>query len=687
MNPVLNSPTPAETQQYSLLGYKRLILDYHYSNFAPNTLTNARADEIIEAAVGLGLDSFLLYAKDQWGHVYYKTDDFKAHPNAPEDLFGQVLAGLSRSNIQTIAYFTICWDELAANEHPEWRVVSRDGRDVRDGSYYDSATHAKWAFLCLNTGYRDYVLAQLRELISNYTFAALFLDIMLLWRGVNECYCPTCKRLWQEQCGAPLPQEFSPAIASQYRKFMINSLREFHQEVRDLIAKEGKNILTTHNFGTYYDLDDYVAMEIDAYGRDFFRSSRLAKLYRARAGGREVELIGHRHNGEWDYMVKSVPMLQWESATAIAHNCAIMYVDQPHIQGDLDPVVYRRLRQAYQTAEELAPHATGTRPYAEILVLESEHSAFIAPKEAQDLIGAHKILTELHLPFDMVSDFRLTREQLDRTSTLIVPCSEYLDDSTCAMISDWVEDGGNLLFGYRTAFGDEDGGVRRKPGFGLIETLGASDHKIDFMLPTFFEEVERIKLRGFERFKTPGGAEILATYTPPCFEVTEREWVAHQPSPGPDSDEPAAVLARHGQGAFIYLGCRLFRDYLIQEHGSVRRFVEYCLQRLAKPRVSVHAPRMVEAVFAENDDSLKVFLINGITGKPCGQLPSAASKTPYLMHVNIDDIVPVHDIRVEIVGRPVRSARSFDGVPLTVVGSTVTLPELGLYGGITITYA
>lgn len=39
---------------YPLLGYKRLILDYHFSEFNPLTLKKANAQEIAEAMVNLG---------------------------------------------------------------------------------------------------------------------------------------------------------------------------------------------------------------------------------------------------------------------------------------------------------------------------------------------------------------------------------------------------------------------------------------------------------------------------------------------------------------------------------------------------------------------------------------------------------------------------------------------------------
>lgn len=80
-------------EKYSVLGYKRLILDYHFSEFNPDTLINANAREIVDAMVSLGVDSLLLYAKDHWGNIYHHTETGHRHRNVQFDLFGQVLSG------------------------------------------------------------------------------------------------------------------------------------------------------------------------------------------------------------------------------------------------------------------------------------------------------------------------------------------------------------------------------------------------------------------------------------------------------------------------------------------------------------------------------------------------------------------------------------------------------------------
>lgn len=116
------------------LGYKRIILDYHFSSFLPQTLTRVDPEDYIRRMKSAGIEAFLVYAKDHWGHIYHKTEIGPRHPNAPEDLFGTLLDLCRRHGITPYAYTTILWDEHSARTHPEWRAKDARGRwaiDIR----------------------------------------------------------------------------------------------------------------------------------------------------------------------------------------------------------------------------------------------------------------------------------------------------------------------------------------------------------------------------------------------------------------------------------------------------------------------------------------------------------------------------------------------------------------------------
>ena len=355
---------------YDLLGYKRLIVDYHFSDFVPGTLAQANAGDYVAAAAALGVDSVLVYAKDHWGHCYYATPTYPRHPNVPQDLFGQVLDGLRPRGMTGYAYFSVGWDEHAVRSHPEWAMRDAWGMPLRRGAPDDDHITGRWTYLCINSPYRDYALNQIREIVAGYDFPALFLDILFLNPARQVCHCAHCQARWGRDHTEPLPTSFTPA----YVQFAVAALGRFHRDAKAVIATAGKAIQTTHNLGLPYDDDDYVAFEVNPLGRNYFRGSALAKIMRAEAGGREVELIGHRFNQDWDFTTKSVGLMRWEAATVLAHNCALMWVDQPHMDGAFDPQAAAAMRAAYAVVDDLALHVRGSTPYAEVALLFASHS-------------------------------------------------------------------------------------------------------------------------------------------------------------------------------------------------------------------------------------------------------------------------------------------------------------------------
>ena len=85
----------------------------------------------------------------------------------------------------------------------------------------DGKVFAKWTWLCLNSPYRDYFLRQMEELIANYEFEGLFLDIVLNHRAL-VCYNPCCSREVESaytarRCRIPCPTANMHATSSSIR--------------------------------------------------------------------------------------------------------------------------------------------------------------------------------------------------------------------------------------------------------------------------------------------------------------------------------------------------------------------------------------------------------------------------------------------------------------------------------------
>jgi hypothetical protein len=663
---------------YERLGYKRMILDYHFSAFLPETLVDADADQIVASMARAGVESLVLFPKDHWGYIYSKGRVGPHHPSVPGDLFGEVLEKLRPHGIRVMAYHSVHRDEYAARAFPEWTMRLADG-SIRHRRYYtEGATHGSWTLVCPNGPYRAYSYAQLEELIAEYDFPSLWLDFIPFTS--DGCYCKYCRKLWQAEHGSPLPATLSPTDRVRWQHFWMKSLREYLAGVRQLIVRSGKDIVMTHNYGFPYDHDDYVVTETESAGKDYFRPSRLAKFWRAYAMGREVEAVSYRFNQPWDFTIKSRHQLRWEVATNLGHNCAMCFVDQPDIRGTMDPKVYEALADAFAVVDELAPHVRGSVPYAEVALLASEWSATLTPDSEDDFGGALRMLTEAHLPFDVLADTAVATTDLSRFKAIVVANTVHMAPEATEALRRYVAAGGLLLFTYRSATLDLEARPATQPSFGFVEVVSECPYNVSFLKPTFEVGDTRMRVREIVWFRPQAGAEPRATYTPPALEVTAEQWVSHNVMPGADGVEPAAVVGAFGQGHYIYIGARIFTEYLRQDLPSIRAFVLSLLREHVRPRVWVEAPAAVEAIYQQRGDDLIVTLVNGITNKPSAHGHRFVGERG---HIGLNEVVPIAGVRVRVADARLAGAADRLGRTLETRqdddAATIELPRLDLY--------
>ena len=145
---------------------KRCYLIDHHSPQPPIVpLGNMNIDEYADFFETANIDSLMVYCKDHWGVTYYdsKVPGAQKHEGVKGDWIREKRDMCAEKGIEFVAYYCIEYDEGAARRFPEWRVRQADGTPlIRDDLY------AKWSVVCYQTGYREYALQQLEEIIENY---------------------------------------------------------------------------------------------------------------------------------------------------------------------------------------------------------------------------------------------------------------------------------------------------------------------------------------------------------------------------------------------------------------------------------------------------------------------------------------------------------------------------------------
>ena len=219
------------------------------------------------------LDSLMVYCKDHWGVTYYdsKVPGAQKHAGVQGDWIRTVRDYTGEKGIEFVAYYCIEYDEGIARRHPEWRVRKADGTPlIREDEF------AKWSVVCCQTGYREYALSQLEEIVSSYRPDALFLDIF----GTSLCYCSSCRAGFDRMYHRPIP-ETEEEIAAQKQdiiRFLDTCAAEFLDEVRSRLKAIDPSLAITVNFSCHY--PDYIRKELDyQYSEPLLKDNWYSSAY------------------------------------------------------------------------------------------------------------------------------------------------------------------------------------------------------------------------------------------------------------------------------------------------------------------------------------------------------------------------------------------------------------------------
>ena len=119
-----------------------------------------------------GVRSLFLLTKHHDGVMHYPSTYRKEKPE--RDYFGEQVEELRRAGIRAFPYYSIGPDNWAGDAHPEWLVRTQAGTP------YDNSGWLNFSWMCLNTGYADLALGQIREIVETYGVDGIWLDIFRL---------------------------------------------------------------------------------------------------------------------------------------------------------------------------------------------------------------------------------------------------------------------------------------------------------------------------------------------------------------------------------------------------------------------------------------------------------------------------------------------------------------------------
>jgi hypothetical protein len=467
---------------------RRLLLDMHIPDWDPAFLAQYDPRALADTYEAANLSSVMLYCKSHLGLCYWPTKVGTRHAALGDhDWVGELVDELRARQIGVCAYTSVVYDNRAVLDHPEWRQRRSDGLD---GQFF-----SRYGWACLNNP--DYVAYEhdlLRELLTDYRFDALFVD-MPFWPLM--CACEHCLAKFDAEVGGAPPDTVdwtSPGWCA-YQAARERWSDELVAGVAALAREVSPGIAVTHNMAPALvnwviaqplaaaRHDDFVAG--DLYG-DRVEQLVVSKLSLHLSETRPAEFMTSRCVNLQDHVrLKREAEMAMQAAAATAMSSAFLFIDAIDPAGTVNAGVYERIRRVFATTAPYEPFLGG-EPVEDVAVWFSVDSqmdfaengtpangvGFPKPRwpHLDALRGACRALQRAHVPFGVITARQL--DVLARWRAIVLPDVSRMSDAEVDAFRAYVAAGGRIYASGYTSLVDTAGRVR--PDFGLADVFGCS---------------------------------------------------------------------------------------------------------------------------------------------------------------------------------------------------------------------
>lgn len=624
-------------------------------------------DHFFETA---NIDSLMVYCKDHWGVTYYdsKVSGAQKHAGVEGDWIRAVRDKTAEKGIEFVAYYCIEYDEGAARRFPEWRVRKADGTPlIRDDLY------AKWSLMCYQTGYREYALSQLEEIVSNYHPDSLFLDIF----GASLCYCDNCRSKFEKRFGYMLPEYDADIQArkNDITAFLDDNAAEFYDEMSRRLKAIDPTLAITINFSCHY--PKYIRDKLNyQYSEPLLKDNWFSSAY---ARDTAVGLYPMLAPGEASAVYNYDKTAQYicDLSSIAAQGCRVgMYSGSQHIDGTLEHEESRRLGAVFHELKALEPYLTQTRrPVRSVGIIQSDASKAAGPDAFQAdaiirmkrhsphtdaILGAMIACEQAKVPYTVLPVPSVTDELLADYDLILLPEVYVTTPELVSTLKAYVEKGGNVITSGKTGL----------MGVSVEELTGTSfvcvhDEYAQNDWSAYLKAVDPAQFTGLMACTTPPvsdffvetkliTAQPLAHFALPSVACSPTEWINWwSPPPGEISDITAVTINCLGKGSVINLAFDYFTMSQKETYRDTADFFRDLLRILdICPTVKnvTDIPDILRTAFFEKDDCYEVHQVSTIPNRYHGNtMPVSGGKLLFTKPISGASVVYPNKAELDVV--------------------------------------
>lgn len=554
--------------------YRRHLCDMHIDEWDEEFLSRFSPETYVRNLKKAHINYAMLYLQSHVGLCYFPTKAGAMHAalRGRETLMRDTVDLCHANGIRVCGYYSLNYNTWAHDRNPSWRMVEADGKSRREkGEAAEGADHAakrngRYGLCCPNNpDYRQFVFAQIGEMLDFFSCDALFFD-MPFWS--HTCFCPRCRARWEKECGGQIPENPAPSSAEYIRLLERKYawMGEWTQAVAAFVKERAPQVAVEFNYASAVDggADKGCGEEVNAAGDycggDLYggmtEHSFTCKYYQSITRSQPFEYMFSRCKPalRMHTLTKTADEMKTAVALTAAHHGATLVIDAIDPVGTMDERVYARIGEAFALQEPYEPYFRG-RMLTDAGILYSLRSRFRAMDAACDsrdsAVGAFDALLRRHIPAGVAG----RESDLARYPMLIAPMLTEMDRSETARLTAYAEGGGVL---YLSGAGSRE----------LTETLtggriiGLTETDKIYLAPTdaaggvfgWFNKAYPMPFEGRAPIlDAPRDVKVLATLTLPYTGPGETRFAAiHSDPPGRPTNVPMILERAFGKGKVIW---------------------------------------------------------------------------------------------------------------------------------------
>lgn len=574
--------------------YRAMEWEFHTP---PDQTFDIHLDGAIEASRNAGAESLMFYTQDHWGYAFYPSDSALRHPNLTFDLFGTECGLARKAGIAVTAYYSLQFNNQCAIHHPDWAWTNEAGGEQR--------FFGKWHVMCLDSPYRQLVLAMMDEIFARYEVDELFLDIFGIQfatyarTGVNPfCFCKYTEEAWAKEFpGDPYREGFKTheGWERRFRWHQRRSMTDMLDEIVAVARKHRPNLLVSLNGGPESFPDEIMQRVSFIYAEplDCPTGIALGSILMRGWGRANYQAGVFTEYGYSDMYPGDLARVQ--ANALIVQNARTFFVGNAPVLSGIDGQGFsnRWFAVATDTWADVKSVdcllGSGLKPLLSTAVLLSEGTRreFEADKRPQDFrrstLGALETMTFAGRPVESLPDFKLQPEVLNQFEALVLPEVSVLSTAQAETIRQWVRAGGTLIASFRCGLLDEN--RKQRENFALADVFGVdyAGEETSFAydtsgkqrdgndVTTYLESAGHplaeliaqgtVGLPGpFVEMKETTAQQVMRYRLPLLAEdVANNKWVGWgSPPPGPRTVGTAVAYNRFGKGQSVFIGAPIF---------------------------------------------------------------------------------------------------------------------------------